>query len=152
MTPILRFGGGRKHRPCLVCIAPVTRVSAHKPRICHFRRAAASDNLATLEPAATLLCDGAGGDHPHQSPAEAFRWWPLLSGIKFDDIRHYSDFAQHLQRFFDYNNVFIEPTFMFTDDYKGNISQHPLMTMRWGRSHQECARPSGIRRYGRRVF
>jgi len=49
-----------------------------------------------------------------------------LKGIHLDDIRHYSDFANDLQQPFDYDYVFIEPSYMLTNDYKGSTSQHPL--------------------------
>jgi phospholipase C len=49
-----------------------------------------------------------------------------LKGLHLNDIRHYSDFAQDLQQPFDYNYVFIEPSYALTNDYKGSTSQHPL--------------------------
>jgi phospholipase C len=49
-----------------------------------------------------------------------------LKSIHLNDIRHYSDFAKDLLQPFDYSYVFIEPSYMLMDDYKGSTSQHPL--------------------------
>lgn len=56
-----------------------------------------------------------------------------LKGIHLDDIRPYSNFAQDMQDpSFNYNYVFIEPSYCLLDDFRGSTSQHPLGDVRLG--------------------
>jgi len=55
--------------------------------------------------------------------------FPLVSalkGINLTDIRRYENFAKDLQETFDYDYIFIEPSYSPENDYKGSTSQHPL--------------------------
>lgn len=50
-----------------------------------------------------------------------------LKGISLSDIRHYSQFASDLTgTAYNYNYVFIEPSYDVLNDYKNGDSQHPL--------------------------
>jgi phospholipase C len=71
-----------------------------------------------------------------------------LKGIHLDDIRQFEHFAADLQATFDYNYVFIEPSYNLAQDYRGSSSQHPLGDVRLGenliKSTYEAIRNSSV--------
>jgi phospholipase C len=63
---------------------------------------------------------------------DQFPMMAALKGIHLDDIRQYVHFAADLQSPFNYNYVFIEPSYNLPQDYRGSTSQHPLDDVRLG--------------------
>jgi phospholipase C len=71
-----------------------------------------------------------------------------LKGIQLDDVREYEKFAADLQGAFPYSYVFVEPSYVLLEDYKGSTSQHPLDDVRLGegliKSTYEAIRNSAV--------
>lgn len=63
---------------------------------------------------------------------DLFPMMAALKGISLRDIRPYTHFAADLQSAFNYNYIFIEPSYNLTQDYRGSTSQHPLGDVRLG--------------------
>jgi phospholipase C len=79
---------------------------------------------------------------------DLFPMLAALKGIRLDDVRPFEHFASDLQTTFDYNYVFIEPSYNVTQDYRGSTSQHPLDDVRLGenliKSAYEAIRNSSV--------
>jgi phospholipase C len=61
--------------------------------------------------------------------------FPMIAGVKgirLGDIRDYGKFAADLQGPYDYNYVFIEPSYELLHSFKGSTSQHPLTDVTLG--------------------
>jgi len=61
-----------------------------------------------------------------------------LKGIALGDIRPYHHFAQDLQGEYDYDYIFIEPSYNATGEYKCSTSQHPLDDVTRGEALIKC--------------
>ncbi len=79
---------------------------------------------------------------------DLFPMLAALKGMRLDDVRAFEHFASDLQTSFDYNYVFIEPSYNVTQDYRGSTSQHPLDDVRLGenliKSAYEAIRNSSV--------
>jgi phospholipase C len=64
---------------------------------------------------------------------DAFPMVSALKGIRFGDIRNYSQFAADLEQVaYQFSYVFIEPSYDVAHDYRNGTSQHPLADVNRG--------------------
>ena len=63
---------------------------------------------------------------------DLFPMMAAVKGIHLDDVRQYAHFASDLQGSYNFNYVFIEPSYNLPQDYRGSTSQHPLDDVRLG--------------------
>ena len=82
---------------------------------------------------------------------EDFPMVSALKGIHVSDIRRYKYFAGDLQGSYDYNYVFIEPSYCLPS-YRGSTSQHPLADITLGEGpSSKPTKPFETRLSGRRA-
>ena len=79
---------------------------------------------------------------------DSFPMMGALKGVSLGDIRGFEHFAGDLEGDFNYNYVFIEPSYQLDEDYRASTSQHPLGDVRLGerliKSTYEAIRSSSV--------